>query len=125
MNYKEQLQTKAWREFRKEVINMCEGQCVGCGSNHNLHVHHKTYIKGRKAWQYGTDNMLLLCGDCHNRYHENKKRVELILNDTSLYATGDASTVLDILELTVKVQPHNRGKIIEILRHIIDNQLDF
>ena len=35
-----------------------------------LNVHHKKYILGHKAWEYGSDNFVTLCQYCHSKVHE-------------------------------------------------------
>jgi len=35
-----------------------------------LHVHHITYLKGRKAWEYEDWFLVTLCANCHNAEHD-------------------------------------------------------
>jgi|SRR5690554_3488414 len=37
----------------------------------DLHVHHKYYILGKKAWEYNNDALITLCADCHMEEHQN------------------------------------------------------
>ena len=67
--YKKQLKDKRWRELRREVIEERGGKCEMCGSSSNLCVHHKAYIKGRYAWEYPKDYLLVLCNGCHRKIH--------------------------------------------------------
>ena len=67
--YKKQLKDKRWRELRQEVIEERGGKCEMCGSSSNLCVHHKAYIKGRYAWEYPKDYLLVLCNGCHRKIH--------------------------------------------------------
>lgn len=67
--YEKQLKDKRWRELRQEVIEERGGKCEMCGSSSNLCVHHKAYIKGRYAWEYPKDYLLVLCNGCHRKIH--------------------------------------------------------
>lgn len=39
-------------------------------NTNDLNIHHKFYIKGRKAWQYSNDALETLCFRCHQKTHE-------------------------------------------------------
>ena len=67
--YEKQLKDKRWRELRQEVIEERGCKCEMCGSSSNLCVHHKAYIKGRYAWEYPKDYLLVLCNGCHRKIH--------------------------------------------------------
>ena len=52
MKYKEQLRTSAWLRKRAEVMERDNFVCVNClcdNFERQLHVHHITYVKGKKA----------------------------------------------------------------------------
>ena len=36
----------------------------------NLHIHHKSYIRGRMPWDYEDANLITLYEDCHGRMHQ-------------------------------------------------------
>jgi 5-methylcytosine-specific restriction endonuclease McrA len=40
------------------------------GKYFDLNVHHRYYIKGRKAWEYENEAFLTLCINCHKEEHE-------------------------------------------------------
>lgn len=66
MTYSEQLKHPNWQKKRLEVLNRDEWTCRICGDTETrLHVHHRSYIKGRKAWDYPNENFTTLCEPCH------------------------------------------------------------
>lgn len=64
---------KKWTAFREEVIQLDGGLCVQCGRSRSdgvvLQVHHKTYLQGRKPWEYEPEACETLCKGCHAREH--------------------------------------------------------
>ena len=59
----------AWRKLSKKVLENYNYQCVVCGSNKNLHVHH--LIPFRTGGQDIEENLTVVCAFCHPRI-ENK-----------------------------------------------------
>lgn len=48
----------------------------------DLHVHHKYYVKGKKAWEYDNTALVTLCTDCHQEEHsKNVIKVFSEMND--------------------------------------------
>lgn len=42
------------------------------GEKHiSLHVHHKLYVIERSPWNYGDEELITLCFECHMKEHEN------------------------------------------------------
>ena len=39
----------------------------------NLNVHHLCYRDGHKPWEYGDDELITLCPECHKKIHEESK----------------------------------------------------
>lgn len=61
-----------WKAFRDEIIELDGFKCKDCGRAGDetiLQVHHKTYIKGRKPWEYPTKDCETLCKACHASRH--------------------------------------------------------
>ena len=81
--YEKQLKDKRWRELRQEVIEERGGRCEMCGCSSNLCVHHKAYIKGRYAWEYPKNHLLVLCSGCHEKIHgiDLDKRAEFLIEN--------------------------------------------
>ncbi len=67
--YEEQLVDKRWKDFREKVLNHNGKKCENCGSLHNLQIHHPRYIEGHYAWEYGIDDVVVLCEKCHKLMH--------------------------------------------------------
>ena len=72
------LERPEWKAYRLAVLAERGELCEWCGSNKNLQVHHKFYLKypnGKKIlpWKYKTDALLVLCKDCHEKAHKKYK----------------------------------------------------
>lgn len=70
--YSEQLKDKRWEAFRKFVFAVRGSKCEKCGSTHILQVHHPKYIRGRNAWEYTCNDVIILCRSCHEKEHNLK-----------------------------------------------------
>lgn len=69
LNYNNQLKSKEWKDFRKEVFKIKGKKCEICGSTNHLNIHHPFYTKGKLAWEYNPSDMMVLCHDCHKKIH--------------------------------------------------------
>jgi hypothetical protein len=68
--YAEMLQHPRWQQRRLEVLNHYGWTCQDCGETEvMLHVHHKQYVRGRAPWEYATEELEVLCKDCHHAEH--------------------------------------------------------
>lgn len=72
-SYSEQLKDPKWSHKRKEVFKKYGEKCCICGGNMFLHVHHLSYVEGKKAWEYPLSNFRVLCEDCHKAVHDNEE----------------------------------------------------
>lgn len=72
MTYKEQLLTENWRNLKNKVLKRDNNKCVRCRKKENLHIHHLSYIKTKKAWEYPLKNFKTLCNICHEEEHKNR-----------------------------------------------------
>jgi hypothetical protein len=69
--YAELLQHPKWQERRLEVLKLHGFKCMECGDTETmLHVHHTSYIKGLKPWEYHDIFFVVLCKHCHKKKHE-------------------------------------------------------
>lgn len=69
--YKDYLESKHWKEFRKNFPK--ERKCISCGSTVNLHLHHHTYAHiGNEQ----VNELDWLCETCHRLIHEMKPKKE-------------------------------------------------
>jgi len=74
MNYKDQLKTSAWLRKKYEILSRDNFVCRKCLADNfesQLEVHHITYIKGKKAWEYLDYFLVTLCRKCHKEEHDN------------------------------------------------------
>jgi 5-methylcytosine-specific restriction endonuclease McrA len=89
INYKEYITSKAWLLKKHELISIYLSQgwdicCNICESEHNLHVHHRSYkqLGNENLKDDGSGdiaNLEFLCRDCHKKWHfdkEFRKKVE-------------------------------------------------
>lgn len=67
--YKEQLEDVRWKAFRDFVFVVRGCKCEQCGATAKLQVHHPKYIRGRKAWEYTCNEVMVVCKDCHEKIH--------------------------------------------------------
>lgn len=69
--YKTFLQTPYWKAVSYEVKRSSRFKCCVCGSNKTLSTHHKTYDEhGYEHTYYGMRELIVLCQDCHNKFHD-------------------------------------------------------
>ena len=67
--YEEQLKDPRWLKKRKRVLVRDNYQCILCGSDHDLQVHHTEYRDGKRAWEYPNIVLVTLCKECHQNVH--------------------------------------------------------
>jgi 5-methylcytosine-specific restriction endonuclease McrA len=67
--YSEKLKDKKWKAFRNFVFVVRGCKCEMCGATQKLQVHHPKYVKGRKAWEYTCNEVVVLCEQCHRKAH--------------------------------------------------------
>ena len=76
-SYKEDLNDERWKRKREKILKIHSYRCP-CGSRENLQIHHKYYNKypdgsWARAWDYPDNALMVLCDDCHKKYHKNHK----------------------------------------------------
>jgi len=69
--YIEYLAHPVWASKREELFRSLGRRCShsGCGVSTSLHIHHKTYTRGKLPWEYPTENFEVLCEEHHNEAH--------------------------------------------------------
>lgn len=67
MPYVQYLQSEHWKETRAKALGRAHYKCQLCNSQHNLQVHHKTYVN-RGCEQ--PDDLIVLCRVCHAKHHD-------------------------------------------------------
>ena len=77
-SYREDLNDERWKRKREKILKRDGYKCRWCGSIDELRVHHKYYNKYPdgsrvRAWDYPDDALIVLCRDCHEKYHSKYK----------------------------------------------------
>lgn len=75
MNYEDQLKTSAWMQRKYDILyrdNFVCSICMCDNYERQLHVHHITYQKDLKAWEYPDYLLVTLCYECHKKEHDKK-----------------------------------------------------
>lgn len=86
MEFKEQYKHPMWQKRRLEVLGKSDFMCQECGDEEKqLHVHHRQYFKGRMVWEYSDDELICLCGPCHEAAHAKKDQLIGLLQSTYDY----------------------------------------
>ena len=92
MTYREQLLHPNWQRKRLEMLNAAGWECSNCGRKETtLHVHHRTYLKGRMAWEYSAEQLAVLCEVCHDNEHVMSAELKELL---SVIDTAEALALL-------------------------------
>jgi len=69
--YTELLKHPKWQRRRLEIMQRDGFACTRCSADDKtLNVHHKQYRAGAAPWEYGDDELVTLCEDCHKAEHE-------------------------------------------------------
>jgi hypothetical protein len=84
--YSDKLQNPLWQRKRLEVLQRDNFCCNTCGNTkRTLHVHHKTYIYGKKPWEYELDNFDTLCNICHELIERLRKEYNVLKKSDVLF----------------------------------------
>lgn len=95
LTYSEQLAHPNWQARRAEILTASGFRCQCCGaSGVSLHVHHRRYIRGRMAWEYGDADLQALCEDCHLEQHERRADLDALLARVPTLETAEAVDLL-------------------------------
>lgn len=71
MPYTEYLKTEHWQVTRNRALKRANFKCQVCNTNQRqLHVHHRTYVN--RGDEQNAD-LIVLCADCHQTFHDNGK----------------------------------------------------
>lgn len=72
--YKDQLRKPDWQKKRLEIMQRDNFTCQIClDTEETLQVHHKSYDKGKMAWEYGNDRLTTLCETYHSHLTDHIK----------------------------------------------------
>lgn len=62
-----------------------------------LHVHHRFYRKGKEPWQYEMEDMMVICGTCHESIHENEMKWQIFCRTLPPWVASEFETAVDML----------------------------
>lgn len=68
VNYREYIQSDAWRDIALRVKLKSGSRCMLCNSPKNLDVHHRTYAHLGREREHMED-LICLCRECHQSHH--------------------------------------------------------
>jgi hypothetical protein len=120
MTYAEQLKDRRWQKKRLELLEAADWKCQieGCNASERsqLHIHHKVYLRGKKAWEYPGFAYQVLCAGCHLDEQGRMERRAI-----ALASTPDLCVLVDIFsDPTVH---DSLGEIMQILNHYAQSDL--
>jgi len=64
---KNYLESDAWQNIRKKILNRDNNKCVVCGTSSNLDIHHITY---ERVGNEDVDDLVTVCRKHHNEIHK-------------------------------------------------------
>lgn len=77
-SYSDLLKSPKWQKKRLEILNRDNFTCQLCGDTETqLQVHHKRYITGNDPWEYGNNDLITACQDCHKLIEDTKNDLQL------------------------------------------------
>jgi len=56
--------THKWKQLRKEILKE-NNNCIKCGIDKNLEIHHIITPRGNEEMFFNKDNLTVLCKACH------------------------------------------------------------
>jgi len=73
-DYSEFLKSPKWQKKRLEIMQRDGFKCAICKNTERMqHVHHISYIEGKKPWEYDNNMLITLCDQCHDWIHTGSK----------------------------------------------------
>lgn len=77
MSYYDQLKDPRWKILRMEIITARNGVCAWCGETPDKpEVHHGSYVKDLKLWEYPDSMLHVVCRDCHGMWQDDLQRLQ-------------------------------------------------
>lgn len=58
---------------RENIKKLFKGKCGLCGKSNGVHIHHIIYRSEDRSKIDDYNNLILLCLECHQKVHSNKK----------------------------------------------------
>lgn len=98
MSFAEQIKHPNWQRRRLERLDSSDWQCQDClGTDDQLHVHHKRYLKGRLYWEYEDSDLVVLCNACHEKAHIARAFLDELISSVRLGGTGAVNAAIALL----------------------------
>lgn len=95
-SYQELLKDPRWQKRRLEVMELHNFECEDCGNDSStLNIHHGTYLKGKKPWEYPDELLHCLCDKCHQNIEEALKNTKINLGMLSVVDVESIRIILD------------------------------
>lgn len=92
MNYKSKLLDIRWQQKRLTMFERSGWTCQSCFEpNKTLHLHHKQYLRGREPWEYDSDQLVVLCENCHELQHRNQDMLADMMSRIPIDGHGSIS----------------------------------
>jgi hypothetical protein len=99
--YSEKLKDPQWALFRARALIHHKRECRCCGEDKParmpLHVHHLRYIQGREPWEYSMEDVMVVCGDCHETIHDNENKWRILSRMLPPWVAAEFETAADML----------------------------
>ena len=102
--YENYLKSEHWREFRKTILKKRK-RCQSCGIKEKLNIHHKHY---RNIGKEKNEDVIVLCQDCHLRYHKKPKWIKAKRLRRDMNFTGEKRGVPFIPKVSVGLEECSR-----------------
>jgi hypothetical protein len=80
-DYQDYLQSLHWQRLAEETKRLAGYRCQVCNSADELCAHHRTYERRGDELQ---SDLICLCRDCHEKFHEKGKYERIIADDFSI-----------------------------------------
>jgi len=92
------IRGKQWRERRRLVLARDNYECVKCGSDIDLHIHHIKPVNEFPELVNDLDNLKTLCAKCHRKLHFPKENPANSVKTRTVNAelNGDDPTFFNI-----------------------------
>lgn len=70
MRYRDFLNTRYWMIIADYKKHCADRKCQLCGSSTSVNVHHKTYEHHGIEIDYYKEDLIVLCKNCHEKFHD-------------------------------------------------------
>jgi hypothetical protein len=104
--YAQKLQDPRWQKARLRKLEEAGWACENCGADdRQLHVHHPVYVKGREPWEYGNEELQVLCHECHSNHHAAEEEMTDLIASNSEWMREVFGVVAGWVSLDMRVYP--------------------